>query len=86
MWPIPIATAQDVLRVDGFQEARYCPLQERVFYGGNPQGTLRAIPFGNRVSSDEGGAVPLLLQALHEVVDVRVQVLLLGLGTHLIHS
>jgi hypothetical protein len=86
LWPIAIATAPDVLLVDGVQEARYCQLQELVFYGGNAQGTLRALPLGNRVSSDECGAVPLLLQALPEVVDVRVQVLLLGLGTHLVPS
>ena len=68
------------------EEARYCQLQELVFYGGNPQGTLRAIPLRNILPSDEFGAVPLLLQALHEVVDVFVQVLLVFLGTHLIHS
>ena len=82
---VSIATAQEVLLVDGFQEACHGQLQELVFYGGDPQRALRAIPFGNLLSSDEFGAVPLLLQALHEVVDVLVQVLLIGLGTHLIH-
>src|SRR6185295_16992927 len=43
------------------------------------------IPFGNILSSDEFGVVPLLLQTLHEVVDVCVQVLLVFLGTHLVH-
>ena len=42
-----IATAQEVLLIDGFEEARYGPLQELIFYSGNAQGTLRAIPFGN---------------------------------------
>jgi len=37
------------------------------------------------VSSDACGAGPLLLQALYKVVDVLVPVLLIGLGTPLIH-
>jgi hypothetical protein len=86
LWAIAIPIAQEILRIAGFEEARYCPLQELVFSGGNPQGTLRAIPFRNIRASDELGAVPLLLQALHEVVDVFVQVLLVFLGTHLIHA
>ena len=32
MRTIPIATAPEVLRVDGFEEARHCPWQERVFH------------------------------------------------------
>jgi hypothetical protein len=60
--------------------------QELVFYGGNPQGTLRAIPFRNILASDELGAVPLRLQAFHEGVDVCVQVLLVSLGMHLSHA
>src|SRR5262249_13542235 len=83
--PIPIATAQEVLRVDGCQEARSCQWSELVFYGGDAQRALRAIPFGHILASDEFGAVPLLLQALHEVVDVLVPGLLIGVGTHLIH-
>jgi hypothetical protein len=85
MGPIPIATAQEVLLVDGFQEARHCQLQELVFYGGDAQRSLRAIPVGNVLSSDEFGTVSLLPQALHEVVDVLVQVLLVGLRTHTVH-
>jgi len=60
-------------------------LQELVFSGGDPQRTLRAIPFGTILSSAECGAVPLLLQALYKAVDVLVQVLLVFLGTHLVH-
>ena len=86
LWAIAITTAQEILRIDGFEEARYGQLQELVFYGGNPQGTQRAIPLRNILASDAFGAVPLLLQALHEVVDVFVPVLLVFLGTHLIHS
>src|SRR5437667_6714381 len=64
---IPLTTAQDILLVDGFQEARHCQWQELVFYCGDSQRTLRAIPLGNILSSDEFGAVPLWLQALHKV-------------------
>jgi hypothetical protein len=46
---------------------------------------LRAIPFGNVLSSDEFGAVPLLLQALDKVMDVRIQVLLIFLNAPLVH-
>jgi hypothetical protein len=60
-------------------------LQQFIFDCGDSQRTLCAIPFGNIVSSDEFGTGPLLLQALHEAVEVLVQVLLIGLGTPLIH-
>ena len=82
---ISVTTAPEVLRVDGFAETRHCSLQERIFHGGYSQRTLRAIACGHRGSSDECGPVPLRLQALYERVDICVQVLLLGLGAHLIH-
>src|SRR5262249_59623212 len=53
--------------------------------GGASEWALRAISCGNVLSSDEFGAVPFLLQALDKVVDVRVQVLLICLGTSVIH-
>ncbi len=85
MRSIPLATAQEVLLVDGFEEARHCPWQELVFDCGDAQRTLRAIPFGNRVASDEFGPVPFLLQALDEAVHVLFQVWLVCLGAYLIH-
>jgi len=59
-------------------------LQQRIFYGGTSQRTLRPIPFGYILSSDAFGTVPLLLQALHKAVDVLIQGLLLDLGAYVI--
>jgi hypothetical protein len=35
----PIGTVQEVLLIDGFQEHRYCPLQQLVFRGRNADRT-----------------------------------------------
>ena len=80
------ATAQEVRRIDGFEEACDGQGQERIVYRGHAQGTRRALPCGQRVSSDELGAVPLLLQALDTVVDVRVEGRRVVLGASLLHS
>jgi hypothetical protein len=34
--PVPIATAQEVLLVDGFEDPRDCSLPQLVFHGGDP--------------------------------------------------
>jgi len=41
---IPVTTPQEVLLVDGFEEARHCQLQELVCYGGHAYSTLHRYP------------------------------------------
>jgi hypothetical protein len=85
MRPIPLATAPEVRRIDRFEESRHRQLPPFVCDGGASQRTRCAIPCGTIVSSDACGAVPLLLQTLHEGVDVLVHVLLVGVRTHVVH-
>src|SRR2546421_12340549 len=86
MGAIPIATAQAILLVDGGEEARDRPLQQLVLHGRYPYRSQLAVPFGAIVPSDQLGAVALPLQSLHQVADVRVQVLLVCLRAHLIDA
>ncbi len=81
---IPVPTPPAVRRVAGVAAARHGPWQARVFSGGQAPRTRRPIPWGHRVSADECGAGPLLLQAFYEAVDGLVQGRCLCLGTPLV--
>jgi len=83
---IALPPAQESLRIDGCEEARYGQVQALGCSGGPPQGTLRALPFRTILTSDELGPGLLLLQALQVGRAVCVQLLLGFLGTPLLHS
>ena len=83
---IAITTAQEVLLVDGFEEAGGRHLQQLVFYGGNAERTQLAVSFRNVVALHEFSPIPLLLEALHEVPDIPLQVLLIVLRADLVHT
>jgi hypothetical protein len=84
MWSIPIATAQEILRVDGCEKARDRQLQQGVCHGRYPSGAPLAVPFWAIVPSDQLGPVVLPLQTLHQVADVLLQIPLVCLRAHLI--
>jgi len=46
VWPIPIATPPEILRVDGCEEARDRHLQQFVLDGRYPSRSPLAVPFG----------------------------------------
>jgi uncharacterized protein YjeT (DUF2065 family) len=83
---IAITTAQKVLLVDGLQDARDGELQQLVLYRRNPQRAQLAFPFGDVLPSNEFGSVSLLLESLHQVVDVLIEVLFIVLGAHAVYA
>src|SRR5712691_3667733 len=86
MWPIAIATAQEVLLVDGRESPRDRQLHQRILHHWHPQWPEASTPFRNRVSSDEFGTVACALETLHKVLDVVLQVVRVLLGTHPVHA
>jgi hypothetical protein len=60
---IAIATGQEVLLVDGFQQTGDCHLPPLVLYGGHAEGTPLAIAFREVGAFNEFSSVPLLLAA-----------------------
>jgi hypothetical protein len=86
VWPIPSATAQDILLVDGWEEARDRQLQQVVLHGRYPYRSQLAVPLGDIVPSDQFGPVTLPLESLHQGADVVVQVLLVCLRAHRIDA
>src|SRR5882672_3679654 len=61
---IAITTAQEILLIDGFEEASGRHLQQLILHSGNAEGTQLAVPFRDIVALDEFGPIPLLLEAL----------------------
>ncbi len=83
---IPITTAQEILLVDGFEEVGDRHLPQLVLYGGNAEGSQLAVPFRDRVALNEFRPVALRLEALHQVPDIPLQVLLIVLRADLVHA
>src|SRR5207249_8572792 len=69
--PVPIATTQKILLVDGFQYPRDRQLQQLVLHHRNPQRTLSSIRLRYPVTADQSCPVAFPLQPLYEIPDVR---------------
>jgi hypothetical protein len=84
--PVAIADGQKVLLVDGVQDLGAGKLHQLVFQGGYPQRPLAAVLFGDVAAPDQLGPVAFGLQALHQMLQVGVEVLLVRLGCHAVDS
>jgi hypothetical protein len=83
--PVPIATPQDILRVDGLQYPRAGELQPLSLDGGHSSRAQLAIPFRDVPPSDAFGPGALPLEPLHEMVKVLLAMALIGLRTNAVH-
>jgi hypothetical protein len=84
--PIPIATAQEILLVDGFEDSRDRALQPLVFHGWYLERAALPVTFRDLVPLDEFGSVALPLQSLDQVVYVLLQMLLVRPGADVIDA
>jgi hypothetical protein len=86
LWPISIATAQEILLVEGGEEARDRQLQQLILDGRYPPRSPLAVLFGDLGPSDQLGAVALPLQSRPQLPDVRFQVRLVRVRAHRIDA
>jgi hypothetical protein len=85
-WPIALATAPALLRVDGGAEARARPLPPLRLDGRDPPRSPLAVLLGDLGPSDPWGAVARPLPALPQVPEVRFQGRLVRVRAHRIDA
>jgi hypothetical protein len=83
--PVPIATAQKLLLIDGLQYPRDGELPPLLLDGGDASRAQLAIPFRDVPPSDAFGTVSLPLESLHEGVNVLIEMALIVLRTDAVH-
>jgi hypothetical protein len=84
--PISVATAPEVLLVDGFEDSRDRALPPRVLHGRYPERAALPVTCREIVPRDAFGSGALPLPALDQVVYVLLQMWLVPLGADVIDA